>query len=183
VKGLTIIELLVSISILTIILSSGWPNMQALVQKYQAQTAVATLKRIFIHARTTAFVAEKSVTVCPIKDHQCINDWSKPISVFTDKNSNKVVDTDEFIHFKAHVMVPTGYWQKKRASAPYVKFNPLGHAFSSATTFLYCPYSGGFNHARQLIINFQGRIRSQAYLSSRGTPYSRVSPLSCSHPE
>jgi type IV fimbrial biogenesis protein FimT len=180
-NGLTLIELLTSITLLIILASFTWPNLQYLVRKYQSQAAVSTLKKAFIHGRIKAVQLESNITICPIRQNQCINDWSLPIATFTDLNSNQIMDFNEPLHHKAQSNSTAGYWQKKRNKVPFVRFNPRGHAFSSATTFLYCPRSGTLENAKQLIISFQGRIRSQNYLSRKGTPYRRVSPLACSN--
>jgi type IV fimbrial biogenesis protein FimT len=179
-KGLTLIELLVSITLSTILISTGVPSLKYLISRHEAQVAVSSLKKVLVLGRFNAIKKQSHITICPIKQNQCINDWSRPIVTFTDRNSNLKVDTNETLHYTTQVDSSWGNWQKKRMNKPFVRFNPLGHAFSSATTFLYCPKSGLLQGAKQIIINFQGRIRTKAYLSSMGTPFSNVSPLFCS---
>jgi type IV fimbrial biogenesis protein FimT len=178
-KGLTLIELLITIALVSILMSVGVPSFQSVVSRYQARTAVSSLKRILMQARTKAIEEHQAITICPISHNQCSNNWSLPITLFADINTNQKIDQNETLIYKIQTDISAGYWQKKSITKPFVRFNQLGHAFSSATTFLYCPRSGSLNNAKQIIISFQGRIRSKNYLSSKGMAYSNVSPLSC----
>lgn len=178
-KGLTLIELMICTALLVIFLSVGIPGTHELIEKYEAKSAVKQLKGTLMSARALALNKRVSVTVCPISNTQCINNWNDPITAFSDSNNNQILDPDETPYFSTKLDTPAGYWQKKRINAPKVNFSPEGHAFATATTFLYCPYSTHNHLAKQLVINFQGRIRVDNYLSNRGLPYANISPLTC----
>lgn len=179
-KGLTLIELMAAVAILTIILSVAVPNTSYLLEKYQADIAISNLKSILMRSRGLALEQEIAVTICPIQNNQCSQSWNDTITAFSDNNNNQVIDQEEHIFFSTQMSASSGSWQKKRINTPYMKFSPQGHAFSTATTFLFCPYSENTRLAQQLVINFQGRIRVNNYLSSNGTPYASISPLDCS---
>lgn len=178
-KGLTLIELMAAVAILTIILSVAVPGTGYLLEKYQADIAIANLKSILMKSRVLALEHETTVTICPIQNNRCSQSWDDPITAFSDFNNNQFIDQDEQIYFSTQMNISSGYWQKKRINTPYIKFGPQGHAFSTSTTFLYCPYSGKTKLAKQLVINFQGRIRINNYLSQSGFPYPGVAPLAC----
>lgn len=178
-KGLTLIELMISIALLTLILSTTAPGLGSAIDRHQANTAASTLKDVLNSARSHAFTSEISLTVCPTVNNQCANDWSNKIAVFNDANNDQIVDEDEYLYLQAKLNNAYGYWQKKRVNTPFVKFNAQGHAFTSATTFLFCLNSGYSSAAKQLIINFQGRIRLENYLNTRGKPFSTLAPLGC----
>ena len=178
-KGLTLIELMAAVAILTIILSVAVPGTSYLLEKYQADIAITALKSTLQRARSLAFKNELPITACPTHNSQCFNSWENDITVFHDANFNQRVDTNEHTFFSTKLNISTGYIQKKKADNPFILFNPMGHAFGSSTTFLYCPYSKNNSIARQLVISFQGRIRIGKYTTKNGTPYSSVAPLSC----
>ncbi len=178
-KGLTLIELMASMAILAIILTIGVPAMNNLIESHHAKVSLSTLRSALMSARTLALSNSQETIICPIKHNTCMNNWSRPLVVFSDINRNLSIDPDETIHLKVNNDTHRGYWQKKKDTLNFIKFTPQGHAFSSATTFLYCPYSGNEIHAKQLVISFQGRIRTNSYLSRLGTPYAAVTPLSC----
>jgi len=181
VRGFTLIELIVSLAIFSIILGVGVPRINHILENQHAKGSLFTLRKAMQNARSIALNKAQETLVCPLKASSCTNDWSQPLAVFHDQNKNLKLDSTETLHFKLSNEVNHGFWQKKRVKANYIKFTPRGYAFSSATTFLYCPNSGDHQTAKQLVINFQGRIRVNSYLNNSGSPYSSLSPLSCPH--
>lgn len=178
-RGFTLIELMVVLLILGIIFGVGLPRISYLIDSYQSNTAVRDFYRLLLMARTTALENSKSFTVCVLDRNHCSPIWNGTISIFEDINENAILDSGERILWSTPNLNKYGAWSKKRATQAFIRFNESGHAFSSATTFLFCPNSGDPKYARQVIVSFQGRVRIQPYLSSQGTPYASVSPLSC----
>ncbi len=178
-KGFTFIELIASTAILLTILTVGVPALGGMLENHHAKTSLSSLRSALNSARTIALNRTQETIICPIKNNECVSNWSQPLAVFADINRNLTLDSNETLHLTVSNEVHQGYWKKKRSSMNYIKFSPMGHAFASATTFLYCPNSGKGTYAKQLVISFQGRIRTNSYFSSRGTPYAAIAPLSC----
>ncbi len=178
-RGFTLIELIISLAIFTILLTVAVPNLSWFMDNYKAKQSLQTLQRALNSARTLALNRSQPITLCPMQGTTCHNDWSSPLAIFYDRDQDLILDNTETLLLTVSNEAQEGYWQKKRSQQNYIKFTPQGHAFSSATTFLYCPDSGKHSLAKQLVINFQGRIRNGLYLNSRGTPYASISPLSC----
>ncbi len=178
-RGFTLIELVASTATLAIILTAGVPALTSLLDSHYAKTSLSSLRSTLMSARNIALIRTQETIVCPMENNACVNNWNQPLVVFSDINDNLKLEPDETIHLIVSNEINRGYWQKKRSSMHYIKFSPQGHAFSSATTFLYCPDSGQATHAKQLVISFQGRIRTNSYLSNRGAPYAALAPLSC----
>lgn len=178
-RGFTIIELLVTITISSIILSTAVPGLINLNENHRSSSSVAQLRTIFTSARNLALSNNKRITACPISNQACSNDWKKPIAIFFDQNNNERIDEGDIHVLTASNESSSGDWLVRNAETKSIHFNERGHAFGSATTFLYCPHSGRNQHARQLIISFQGRIRSDYYLSNRGTPYASLGSFIC----
>ena len=179
VRGFTLIELIVSLAVLGIITSAGIPRFGYMLDEYYADIALFDFKSVFQKTRILAITKSHEVIACPLKDNQCNNDWTLPIGAFYDQNRNLILDPKELLYFKISNEVNHGHWYKKKVKANFIKFTAQGYAFSSATTFLYCPDSGNNKSAKQLVINFQGRVRIDSYLNSKGLPYNNLSPLSC----
>ena len=178
-RGFTLIELIVTTAIMAIILSAGVPGFKSMMDNHKARISLSTLRQTLQKTRTIALKTAQPALLCPLENKRCINDWSGPLSIFNDLNNNFSLDNDERLHIQVSNGVNYGYWQKKKANQSYIKFSSLGHAYGSATTFLYCPNSKNDKVAKQLVINFQGRIRTNNYLNSNGTPFANVDPLSC----
>ena len=181
-RGFTLIELIIVTAILSTTLSVGIPNFRAMLENHHARISLYTLRKILHKSRILALEYRIKVTVCPLKEKQCSNDWSNPLIAFNDINSDQVLDDNERVFMSVQNTMHYGFWQKKKATQSYINFTPLGHAFGSATTFLYCPNSGYDSAGKQLVISFQGRVRTNSYLSNRGTPYANLAPLSCDQP-
>lgn len=178
-RGFTIIELVVAMAILVSFLALGIPKMHGMVERHNSQTVFYSLRRTLAQARGLAQDKLINICVCPLQGSSCSSNWDKPVSVFNDQNANNTLDDGEEIFFNTDVSTTYGFWQKSKASQNYVRFNPLGHAFSSATTFLYCPYSNRDINAKSIVISFQGRIRTAPYLNRNGQPYAHFSSLNC----
>ncbi|GAA6135877.1 GspH/FimT family pseudopilin [Oceaniserpentilla sp. 4NH20-0058] len=178
-RGFTLLELLVAMTILVSFLGLGIPKLNHFIDRHQAHTDILTLRRVLFQARSTAQHTSSHITVCPTRHNACSDDWQDPIRVFQDINLNNILDEDEVIYSTTDLSSNMGYWKKSKAKQNFVRFNPLGHAFSSASTFLYCPYSKHYELAKSIIINFQGRIRIDDYLNSKGSPYSKYQRYAC----
>lgn len=178
-RGFTLLELMISIMILSIIVAVSIPSFTNIQDRFATDFAKGRMQKTLLAARSWALANRKPILVCPMLDGICSSSWNDPLTTFYDLNDNLALDNDEQLIFQLPEHSPRGSWSKKRANENYIKFNEQGHAFSSATTLLYCPSSGNHQNARQLVISFQGRIRTNNYLSSRGTPYASLAPLKC----
>ncbi len=178
-RGFTLIELMVALVILGAFLALGIPAMNQLHERYDSRAAYFRLQQVLTNARIKSLEEVTELTVCPMSEKTCSNNWDDPIHVFEDTNLNQTLDDNEKLYFVAHIDSRFGYWQKTKANQNYVRFNELGHAFSSASTFLYCPFSDRDSLAKSIVINFQGRIRTGHYLNSRGVPYAAFNNINC----
>lgn len=178
-RGFTLVEIIIATAILALMSSIGLPSLLEILDRHQSSSSVAEFRRILVGARNIALNNRQKVTVCPFNNNQCSNNWQNPITAFVDLNSNQKIDANEVQLITASNERDSGNWITRSGSSNKVLFNEQGHAFGSATTFLYCPTSGNNKHARQLIISFQGRIRSEHYLSSRDTPFASLNGFTC----
>lgn len=178
-RGFTLIELTIVILITGIIVGFGIPSLGGIRDRLETDRAKGLMMQTLNQARSWALSNSKPVIVCPLKNRQCSSDWTDPLTILHDQNEDLVLDNTDTIISQVVDHSNLGIWMKKRPTQNFVKFTRQGHAFSSATTFIYCPNSKNFDNARQIVISFQGRIRSNYYLSSRGTPYASLNPLEC----
>lgn len=178
-RGFTIIELMITVLILGIIFSAGIPKLNQFYERHVALSTSQQFRKYLHMTRAYALENESSHTLCSLVNKKCHSDWNSSLSIFTDRNKNAVLDENEVVILTSDNLGLHGSWMKKKPQQAFVRFNESGHAFGSATTFLYCPYSKQNQYARQVIISFQGRIRTYPYLSTKGIPYASVHPLVC----
>jgi type IV fimbrial biogenesis protein FimT len=179
VRGFTLIELIVSVAILVSFFALGVPKMQGMIERHESSTSFHTLRKALVNARGLAQSKILHVSVCPMENTDCTNNWNGKITIFNDQNLNNSIDPNEELYFNTNIHSRHGYWLKTKPRQTYIRFNPLGHAFSSASTFLYCPFSNLDNIAKSIVISFQGRIRTTPYLNKHGSPYNHFESISC----
>ena len=66
VKGLTLIELLVTLAVAAILITVGAPAMTSILERFRAQDAVSQWQGDLVYARQVAAAYQTSVTVCPM---------------------------------------------------------------------------------------------------------------------
>jgi len=178
-RGFTMVELLTVTILFAIITMAALPILTQWVQRYQAIDQVRSLHLALNTARNKALIDQRAVTVCPMLNNRCVEDWNWDLSVFIDTNNNLELDINETIYLNINSNRRIGNWITRGSTGNRIRFNYMGHAYNHSTTFVFCPESDNLNHARQVIISFQGRIRTQKYLSRAGSPYSNLGNLTC----
>ncbi len=156
--GVTLIECLYSLSILSVIALAAPPifNWRAEQQLQQTQ---AELRLLLSHARQSALQNNQRYTLCPLhQSGQCSLPWAGPLSLFNDSNGNRRLDTDEQI---IQTMQPNPeiviHW---RGTLPNhsLHFSAAGLTHLSNGTFVLCRPQG--QRHQLIVVNRQGRIRT-----------------------
>lgn len=178
-KGFTLVELMATILLAVIISSIGIPSMFNLYDRHKTSTEIRHFKQMLERSRLLSINSTQFITICPMISLQCSSNWSLPFTIFADLNNNLMVDHNESIIMQFE-QPQEGQWITRNNISTGIEFTPDGHAYGSASTLVYCPNSRNYEHARQLIISFQGRIRINEYLSSTGVPYRSLGSLICS---
>ena len=158
-KGLTLIELLVTVSILGILIAIATPNLY----HFYANQRLAVLTQQFTHtlslARSNAIRHNSTVVLCPVNSSsQCTQekDWQRRWIIFNDVNHNSQHDDGEVLfkklHFDDHPVNITS--NRKRPPT----FYHHGKSPGSNATFLFCDERGG-EYAKAVILSNSGRFR------------------------
>ncbi|HSP57353.1 MAG TPA: GspH/FimT family pseudopilin, partial [Halomonas sp.] len=82
-RGLTLVELIVTIAVLALMLTWAVPSYQQFMARNEVAAEVMRLKTALALARNTAITRRKTITVCPSPDGiSCTNDdWTAPLVV------------------------------------------------------------------------------------------------------
>lgn len=177
-RGFTLIELIVSILVLSILTSTAVPALTQIYDRHQTSSEINGFLGYLIKARLLAIETTEIITICPILNNECVSDWEQPISIFADRDNNHLINNKDRLYFQFD-QPSSGTWLTRNNIADGIQFYPNGHAYGSASTLVYCPDSDNNRLAKQLIINFQGRIRTSEYLSANGAPYASLGNLLC----
>ena len=163
-KGLTLIELLVAITILSIASLSAL-SMSNLLIKQRLRSNQSELHLLINRARSDALTRNSRMTLCQLSpDNHCQQQWAGILSVFTDGNGNRSLDPQEaeLYRIEIHPKVLVRWQGMKPTNS--LHFSPSGITFVSNGTFTLC--SQNDDEALKLIINRQGRIRTERSLQS-----------------
>ncbi len=168
VSGLTLIELLITISILGTIAALASINFRDIQQSNRRDSYMLALHRHVTSARAYAIYHNEYVTICPSENNNCVADWNKPFLIYVDLDKDRQHDSNEPII--QLVSSPSG---GDTISYPrkFLVFKPTGTVAGVTNgSFLYCSQNMSLNEpAVRISVSVIGRIRkrSDSYKCSR----------------
>lgn len=160
-RGMTLVELLTTLSLSAILLSIALPSFSAMLKSFRSTAIANEMIGHLIYARTLAVSSGKVITVCGSSDQQnCDNHWSDSVLVFSDENRNAQPDGKDKIYRVIHSLQEgeTLVWRSFRNKS-YLQLMPTGMTHFQNGHFTYCPKDGDLRYARHWIINVAGHIR------------------------
>ena len=159
-KGITLIELLISLSILAMLIAIVLPNYGAFLAKQRANNEIRQLQRLLLLARNHAIHNENFVTVCPLDNTgECQSEWHKALYAFHDFNKNKRLEREQGEYMiKQKAPIPTIDTLRYAAGRTALVYGPTGRlvVWGGNGTFKYCP--GDYESlARGIIVSVTGK--------------------------
>lgn len=181
-RGLSLLELLICLGVLSMLLGISIPDFNELVESLSGDVTLRKLATAVQLSKSAAITTGTTVTLCRSNDgFACGGSWQDGVIVFTDRNRDRVInDNDSLVR---HVTFPNGNGTIKfRAfqNKQYLQLSSLGVTHYQNGNFTYCPFSGDSKLARQLILNRTARLRFAQDRDGDGVKEdSRGRPLSC----
>ncbi len=158
-KGVTLIELMITVSIVAIILAFIGPSIQSILIKNRIVAEINETSSLIQYARHHAIDEQAQVVVCPSKDYSvCSKDWNDPKIVFIDDDNNFIRSTTEDLLVTIGATSTTSLMTN---STDIIKFSETGEA-NLATEILLCHKDGKAKYARSLFVSLQGRVKMSA---------------------
>lgn len=161
-KGITLIELIVTLSLISILAASAAPSFSSLLRENQLNNQTTKLTRALHYARSQALILGQSVLVCPLNSILSCSTpntkiWTQGWLVAVDQNHNRSFDAQNdkvlrvFQNQKKHVQIISN---RKTIAV----FSPDGNASGSNRTFQLCHKYDNFV-ARKVVLSNSGRNR------------------------
>ncbi|MBN7822042.1 GspH/FimT family pseudopilin [Bowmanella yangjiangensis] len=155
-QGLTLLELMITLSIVGILLTLVAPNVRDILIRNNVTSQVNEISGIVQFARSNAIDEQNTAIICPTPDFSnCSTNWDQAKMVFNDLDGNGNRSEDE--ELLAATSLPP---KSMTVTGPgiTVRFNGNG-TVSTPATIKICHQDGEAKFARALFISLQGRVR------------------------
>jgi type IV fimbrial biogenesis protein FimT len=164
-QGVSLIELMISLTIVAIVLISVGPNVQGILVQNRIVSELNELSGIIQYARNNAIDEQVATVVCPSQDFaNCTTDWNDPKIVFTDLNNNGIRGTGEDLLVASTAIGDVNYMT---GPGQKIVFQASGAADIPATLLL-CHSSKSAKYARALSVSLQGRVKMSRDVDDNG---------------
>jgi type IV fimbrial biogenesis protein FimT len=177
-KGVSLIELMITVTIVATLLIVVAPNIQGILIKNRIAGEINELSSIIQFARNNAIDEQIETIVCPSEDFSvCTTNWNHGKIVYADLDGNGERGAAEGL------LVATSSGSelnKLTGPAADIQFQPSGAA-NSTTALLLCHKDGENKYARQLNISLQGRVKMSRDANNDGI-YEDVSGIALNCP-
>lgn len=159
-RGVTLLELIVTMSVTTVLLALAIPSFNAMQRRNQVDTALHLLTSHFASARIAAITQNVPVVVCPGSGGETCrqdSDWTQHWLTFRDPDGNR--QPDEAIDVYRNDVAPRNPRLRilSTSGRGQVRYLPTGYSSGSNLTLRVC-YDGKVSGV--VVINNAGRIRS-----------------------
>ena len=158
--GFTLIELIIVLTIASILSAFAMPSLHQLKLNKAMDNARDDLFSSLQYARNKAIMIQKNIIVCPsVSKNSCDNDanWQHGWIIFIDKNYDKQFNqNDELLQvgnaMSENLSVTSSIHRNK------VRFNAMGFAPGSNISINFCDKRGN-DFAKALIVSNSGRVK------------------------
>jgi type IV fimbrial biogenesis protein FimT len=170
-KGFTLLELLITVTVLGIISSLAIPAFSSLI----AGSAMSANVNLFLAqlylARSSAITRERYITVCPASSPAACSDdhtgWRQGYLIFQDNNRNRQRDGDEeLISYQEKSYDEIKIFSSSQARNR-ITFFPTGRSWFSNTTVRFC-HDEEPDLNRAIIVSNTGRVRHSKRMANGG---------------
>jgi type IV fimbrial biogenesis protein FimT len=170
-RGFTLIELMVTIGILAVLLTIAIPSFTSTIINYRLTSISNTFVASAQLARSEAIKRNGRVTMCKSADGAaCVSTggWEQGWILFHDIDNDAVKDAAEVI-IKTESALPANY--VTTTGDHYISFTANGGSeltsgAAQATTVTLCSQTEPVGPAKQIVMNFVGRVRIQKYTAT-----------------
>ena len=165
VAGFTLIELVVAVTILAILLTTGIPSMTEFVTANRVTAQADKFTRDLNYARSEAVKSGLSVFICRSANQtSCGNgtNWEQGWIIFRDADSDNTLDAGEEI--RTSDGLTNAYTLRQGGNfANWIAYQPSGVSIGSGgnpnDTFRVCRPDADTNKARSIDVNAMGRVQ------------------------
>jgi type IV fimbrial biogenesis protein FimT len=166
-RGFTLLELMITLSIVAVTLTLAAPSMRQLIHATQVRTEVSRLRAAINLARSEAVIRNSSVSVCPSTMAVtglpiCSGAYADGWIIFSNRDRDKVVDAGSDEVIRVFEALPRGYTMTNRAGTrianEIITFLSDGSSRRNRTLLVCSPF-GDRIEPWSVVMNIVGRVR------------------------
>lgn len=158
-RGVTLLELLVTLTILSLILGISVPAVEALILSNKKSHLVNQYFGAFAYARYQAVSTKTITAICPLDENfQCIDDWNRPISIFPDSDYDASPDSRIIWRTMDPVTDRLRIYSRTGGRGTF-HFGPDGMIYGATGSIVICPEDLSTGHMTYIAVNLGGRTR------------------------
>jgi len=173
--GITLIELMVSVSITSLLTTIALPNFNDFIVRLRVDNEISRLGRLLLTARNHSINSQDNVIICPLDNSSiCTSNWHEELSVFVDSNGNQKFDSaDNELLIAQKSPIKTGDILSYAKNRTKITYQATGHLFGlSNGTWRYCP-KGHKDKSRAIVIARSGRFYATSDINNDGKDETR----------
>ena len=177
--GMTLVELMVSISITSILTTVALPSFNVFIVQLRVDNEISRLARLLLTARNHAISSEDNVIICPLSNNgACTENWHKELSVFVDSNGNQQFDSaNNELLVATKSSVKSGDILTYAKTRTKITYQATGHLFGlSNGTLRYCP-KGYQDKSRAIVVARSGRFYASTDSNNDGYDETRSNQI------
>ena len=173
-NGFSLIELMIAVGLTGLLLSMAAPAVTTLVSNSRQTGAVNDLVSSMHVARSAAITTNTRVTMCTSAggNNCAAAPWEEGWIVFSDRDSDQVVDTDEPVIASSNDVGRLSI--QSTQFGQFLMYRPNGRVMNASISgnlgeFTVCDRRGS-EHAKVLVIDLSGRPRTSTKLANGDAP-------------
>ena len=181
--GTSLAETVTALAIVAVLAGAATPAFSALLGRSRADAAIEQLASAVRFTRHLAVTRRITATLCPSAGERCgrRDTWHEGAMIFLDADADGRRDAGEAV-VRRLPPLPEGHrlrWRSFR-NRKSLSMRPTGMTDWQNGSMVLCPPDGDARHARQLIVNAQGRTRLATDTDGDGiVENARGRPVSC----
>jgi len=176
-QGFSLFEMLICISILSILLFISLPSMSSLTSNQRVSAQITQIRQALYLARSLAVTQGQIWKVCLMDvSNSCVKEGGKSLVVFRDDNNDHRLNSNESVKKTSDI---TGVKIKLSASnRTYMRFKITGESLESGN-FQVCSSDLSNPYGRQVIFYRSGRVRLSVDADNDGYHESSNGTVNC----
>jgi type IV fimbrial biogenesis protein FimT len=152
-SAFSLLELLITLTLLVILLLATVPSVQHLVLENRATQIANRFIAAINYARSEAIQLHQIITFCSSSDHKtCGGTWRDGQIILTP--NGRLLRVYEALAVGDHLR-----WDSSFNRDNFLRLSPSGFTYGQQGSFYYCPANKNLNYAWRIFVQQSGRMR------------------------